>query len=161
MSTEYLLLAENMDRVADNLAAESKKFRAKADRYRRQAKSVNTIERRQQQAATLFNRRIDAGYSRYGAALTIAREWKTPLDSVLRWVFMSDRMALKAKREMRNDHIVRLHSKGLANDHIARHSAVVRLNSGEHLHPNSIPRIVRQTRQKTFAPTRIYRPIGT
>lgn len=161
MSTEYLLLAENMDRVADNLAAESKKFRAKADRYRRQAKTVNSIESRQEQAITLFNRRIDRGFSRYGAALTIAREWKAPLDSVLKWIFMSERVAVRAKREMRNDHIARLHSKGLSNDRIARHSAVVRLNNGEHMHPNSIPRIVRQTREKTFTPTRIYRPIGT
>lgn len=160
MSAEYLLLAENMDRVADNLAAESAKFRAKADLYRRQAKTVSSTESRREQAITLFNRRIDAGYSRYGAALSIAREWKVPLDSVLCWVFMSERMATRAKREMRNDHIVRLHSKGLSNERIARHSAVVRLNDGERLHPNSIPRIVRQTREKTFAPTRIYRPIG-
>lgn len=159
MSDEYLLAAKAMDKTADNLEAEVRKMRNEADMYRRRAAQKRRSEKWRRDGHREFNRLTNQGYSRYGAALHLCRQWNVPLDSVLQHVFFSKKMALRARKEMRNDHIVRLHSKALSNERIARHSAVVRLNAGERMHPNSIPRIVRQTREKGSAPTRLYSPL--
>ena len=161
MSDEYLLAAKAIDEAADNLQMEIRKLRTRADMYRRRASRKNKSDRWHRTGPDEFNKLIDGGYSRYGAALLLARKWETPLDSVLQHVFLTVKMADRAKRDMRNDHIVRLRSKGLSNIAIARHSAVVRLNGGERMHPNSIPRIARLTRQKGSPPTRIYKILRT
>lgn len=159
MGNEYLLAAKALDAAAANLEQEIRKLRDRAAMYRRRATQSNELKRHQRDALSIFNERVSQGRSRYDAALSIAQEWNAPLDSILQWIFMSEKAVARAKREMRNDHVVRLHALGLANEKIARHSAVIRLNNGEPLHPNSIPRIVRQTRERIMPPTLEYRPI--
>lgn len=156
MRDEYMLAAKALDETILSLERELQKMKAEAARYRRLSAKRQKTENARLNLRREFDDLLRGGLSRYGAALKLSQKWSYPLDTVFFHIFRSERMARDATREIRNDHVVRLHRRGLANDRIARHSVIVRLNGGKELHPNSIPRIVRQTLEKGAPPTRLY-----
>jgi hypothetical protein len=153
---EYLLAANAMDKAASELEAEADKIRRQASLYRHRAEQEKDRSTLHRDGLKLYRQHLSEGMTAYGASLKIALRFRVPHETVFSIIWRTERAQAEARRDMRNETIMRLLRRGLTASEVAENGLVRRLNGGEALHPKSVSRIAREQRRRIMAPSRLW-----